>query len=84
MYINNNNNKRYHRNRETIDTSDTCIHDRSLYWSGTCTLIIIIIIKYHRNRETIDTSDTCIHDRCTTGTWSVGTCTLIIIIIKIS
>jgi hypothetical protein len=30
---------------ETIDTSDTCIHDRSLYWSGTCTLIIIII-KY--------------------------------------
>ena len=43
MYINNNNNKRYHRNRETIDTSDTCIHDRSLYWSGTCTLIIIII-----------------------------------------
>jgi hypothetical protein len=43
MYINNNNNKRYHRNRETINTSDTCIHDRSLYWSGTCTLIIIII-----------------------------------------
>jgi hypothetical protein len=43
MYINNNNNKRYHRNRETIDTSYTCIHDRSLYWSGTCTLIIIII-----------------------------------------
>ena len=43
MYINNNNNKRYHRNRETIDISDTCIHDRSLYWSGTCTLIIIII-----------------------------------------
>ena len=44
MYINNNNNnERYHRNRETIDTSDTCIHDRSLYWSGTCTLIIIII-----------------------------------------
>jgi hypothetical protein len=43
MYINNNNNKRYHRNRETIYTSDTCIHDRSLYWSGTCTLIIIII-----------------------------------------
>jgi hypothetical protein len=43
MYINNNNNKRYHRNRETIDTSDTCIHDRSLYWSGTCTFIIIII-----------------------------------------
>jgi hypothetical protein len=36
-------NKRYHRNRETINTSDTCIHDRSLYWSGTCTLIIIII-----------------------------------------
>jgi hypothetical protein len=30
-----NNNKRYHRNRETIDTSDTCIHDPSLYWSGT-------------------------------------------------
>jgi hypothetical protein len=25
------------------DTSDTCIHDRSLYWSGTCTLIIIIM-----------------------------------------
>ena len=45
MYINNNDNKRYHRNRETIDTSDPCIHDRSLYWSGTCTLIIIII-KY--------------------------------------
>jgi hypothetical protein len=46
MYINNNNNnnnKRYHRNRETIDTPGTCIHDRSLYWSGTCTLIIIII-----------------------------------------
>jgi hypothetical protein len=43
--FNNNNNKIYHRNRETIDTSDTCIHDRSLYWSGTCTLIIIII-KY--------------------------------------
>jgi hypothetical protein len=32
-----------HRNRETIDISDTCIHDRSLYWSGTCTLLIIII-----------------------------------------
>ena len=46
MYINNNNNnKRYHRNRETIDTPDTCIHDHSLYWSGTCTLILIIIIK---------------------------------------
>jgi hypothetical protein len=46
MYINNNNNnERYHRNRETIDTSDTCIHDRSLYWSGTCTLIIIIIVS---------------------------------------
>jgi hypothetical protein len=43
MYINNNKNKRYHRNRKTINTSDTCIHDRSLYWSGTCTLIIIII-----------------------------------------
>jgi hypothetical protein len=43
MYIDNNNNKRYHKNRETINTSDTCIHDRSLYWSGTCTLIIIII-----------------------------------------
>jgi hypothetical protein len=44
MYINNNNNnERYHRNRETIATSDTCIHDRSLYWSGTCTLLIIII-----------------------------------------
>ena len=61
MYINNNNNKRYHRNRETIDTSDTCIHDRSLYWSGTCTLIIIIIKdiietekqSIHRNRETM-------------------------------
>jgi hypothetical protein len=26
-----------------MNTSDTCIHDRSLYWSGTCTLIIIII-----------------------------------------
>jgi hypothetical protein len=45
MYINNNNNKKYHRNRETIDISDTCIQDRSLYWSDTCTLIIIIIIK---------------------------------------
>jgi hypothetical protein len=33
MYINNNNYKRYHRNRETMDTSDTCIHDHSLYWS---------------------------------------------------
>ena len=76
MYINNNNNNK--RNRETIDTSDTCIHDRSLYWSGTCTLIIIIK-RYHRNRETIDTSDTCIHDRSLY--WS-GTCTLIIIIIK--
>jgi hypothetical protein len=44
MYINNNNNnKRYHRNRETINTSDPCIHDRSLYLSGTCTLIIIKI-----------------------------------------
>ena len=43
MYINNNNNKRYHRNRETIDISDTCIHDHSLYWSDTCTLIIIKI-----------------------------------------
>jgi hypothetical protein len=52
MYINNNNNKRYHRNRETMDTSDTCIHDRSLYWSGTCTLIIIIkdIIETEKNR----------------------------------
>jgi hypothetical protein len=28
---------------ETIDTSDTCIHDYSLYWFGTCTLIIIKI-----------------------------------------
>ena len=26
-----------------MDISDTCIHDRSQYWSGTCTLIIIII-----------------------------------------
>jgi hypothetical protein len=159
MYMNNNNNKRYHRNRETIDTSDpciharslywsgtctlliiiwyllffiiinvhvpdqyserscihvsevsivslflwyllllllimymyqtstvnehvymadTCIHDRSLYWSGTCTLIIIKNKRYHRNRETIDNSDTCIHDRSLY--WS-GTCTLIIIII---
>ena len=77
MYINNNNNKIYHRNRETIDTSDTCIHDRSLYWSGTCTLIIIII-KDIIETETIDTSDTCIHDRSLY--WS-GTCTLIIIII---
>jgi hypothetical protein len=34
----------YYCNRETIVTSDTCIHDHSLYWSGTCTLIIIIII----------------------------------------
>ena len=74
MYINNNNNKRYHRNRETIDTSDTCIHDRSLYWSGTCTLIIIIIKDII---ETMDTSDTCIHNRSLY--WS-GTCTLIIII----
>ena len=76
MYINNNN-KRYHRNRETIDTSDTCIHDRSLYWSGTCTLIIIII-KDIIETETMDTSDTCIHDHSLY--WS-GTCTLIIIII---
>jgi hypothetical protein len=46
MYINNNNNnKRYHRNRDTMETSDTCIHNRSLYWSGTCALLIIIIIK---------------------------------------
>jgi hypothetical protein len=81
MYINNNNNKRYHRNRETIVrgidcfsvsmisfifiiinvhvpdqyNERSCIHvlevsivslflyDRSLYWSGTCTLIIIKI-----------------------------------------
>ena len=77
MYIDNNNNKTYHRNRETIDISETCIHDRSLYWSGTCTLIIIII-KDIRNRETIDTSDIWIHDRSLY--WS-GTCTLIIIII---
>ena len=57
MYINNNNNnnKRYHRNRETIDTSDTCIQDRSLYWSGTCTLIIIII------KDTIETEKQWIH-----------------------
>jgi hypothetical protein len=75
MHINNNNNKRYHRNRETIDTSDTCIEDRSLYWSGTCTLIIIIIKDI---RETMYTSDTCIHDHSLY--WS-GTCTLIIIII---
>ena len=66
MYINNNNNnKRYHRNRETINTSDTCIHDRSLYWSGTCTLIIIIIIKdiIETEKQSSDTSDTCIHDQ---------------------
>jgi hypothetical protein len=61
-----------------MDTSDTCIHDRSLYWSGTCTFIIIII-KDIIETETIDTSDTCIHDRSLY--WS-GTCTLIIIIIK--
>jgi hypothetical protein len=79
MYINNNNNKRYHRNRETIDTSDTCIHDRSLYWSGTCTLIIIIIIK-----DIIETEKQSIplthvyNDRSLY--WS-GTCTLIIIIL---
>jgi hypothetical protein len=42
MYINNNNNKRYHRNRETIDTSDTCMHDRLLYCSGTCTLTTLV------------------------------------------
>ena len=57
-----------------MDTSDTCIHDRSLYWSGTCTLIIIIIKDII---ETMDTSDTCIHNRSLY--WS-GTCTLIIII----
>jgi hypothetical protein len=54
MYINNNNNKRYHRNRETIDTSNTCMHDRSLYWSGTCTLLIIIIINMHTCVRGID------------------------------
>ena len=80
MYINNSNNKRYHRNRETINTSDTCIQDRSLYWSGTCTLIIIIIIK-----DIIETEKQSIplthvyNDRSLY--WS-GTCTLIIIIIK--
>ena len=61
-----------------MDTSDTCIHDRSLYWSGTCTLIIIIIIKDIIETEK-QSSDTCIHDRSLY--WS-GTCTLIIIIIK--
>ena len=79
MYINNNNNKRYYRNRETIDTSDPCLNARSLYWSGTCTLIIIKNKRYHRNREAIDNSDTCIHDR---SLYCSGTCTLIIIIIK--
>jgi hypothetical protein len=28
---------------EVSIVSNTCIHDRSLYWSGTCTLIIIKI-----------------------------------------
>ena len=80
MYINNNNNKRYHRNRETINTSDTCIHDRSLYWSGTCTLIIIIIKDIIETEKQSNTSDTCIHDRSLY--WS-GTCTLHVIIIII-
>ena len=79
MYINNNNNnKRYHRNRETIDTSDTCIHDRSLYWSGTCTLIIIIIKDIIvPEKQSIPLT----HVYMTVHYWS-GKCTLIIIIIK--
>ena len=77
MYINNNNNKRYHRNRETIDTSDTCIHDRSLYWSGTCTLIIIIIKDIiETEKQSISLTHVYMTVHCT------GTCTLIIIIIK--
>ena len=80
MYINNNNNKRYHRNRETIDTSDTCIHDRSLYWSGTCTLIIIII------KDIIETEKQSIpltHVYMTVHCTGLVHVSLIIIIIKI-
>jgi hypothetical protein len=78
MYINNNN-KRYHRNRETIDTSDKCIHDRSLYWSGTCTLIIIIIKDIIETEKQSISLTNVYNDRSLF--WS-GTCTLIIIIIK--
>ena len=78
MYINNNNNKRYHRNRETI------IPLTHVYMTFTVLVWYMYINnnnnkRYHRNRETINTSDTCIHDRSLY--WS-GTCTLIIIIIK--
>jgi hypothetical protein len=78
MYINNNNNKRYHRNRETINISDTCIHDRSLYWSGTCTLIIIIKDIIETEKQSIFLTNVYNHRSLF---WS-GTCTLIIIIIK--
>jgi hypothetical protein len=78
MYINNNN-KRYHRNRETFDISDTCIHDRSLYWSGTYTLIIIIIKDIIETEKQSISLTHVYNDRSLY--WS-GTCTLIIIIIK--
>ena len=89
MYINNNNNKRYHRNRETIDTSDTCIHDRSLYWSGTCTLIIIIIKDIiETEKQSIPLTHVYMTVHCTGPHWYMyinnnnnnkSTCTLIII-----
>jgi hypothetical protein len=67
-----NKNKRYHRNREAINTSDTCIHDRSLYWSGTCTLIIIII------KDIITVMYTCVRG---IDCFSVSMISFIIIII---
>ena len=65
MYIDNNKNKRYHRNRKTIDTSDTCIHDRSLYMSGTCTLIIIIKDIIETEKQSIPLTHVYMAVHCT-------------------
>jgi hypothetical protein len=102
LYINNNNNnKRYNRNRETIDTSDTCIHDRSLinvhvpdqYSERSCIhvaevsivflfllylLLLLLLLMYMYQTSTVSGHVYSIHDRSLY--WS-GTCTLIIIII---
>jgi hypothetical protein len=50
---------------ETMDTSDTCVHNRSLYWSGTCTLIIIIKDIIETEKQSIPLTHIYMTAHCT-------------------
>jgi hypothetical protein len=53
------------------DTSDTCMHDRSLYWSGTCTLIIIIMKDIiETEKQYIPLTHVYMTVHCTYSEWS--------------